>query len=111
MARTTADACGREVREEMSLSQRLGEGSQSSSGDFVFAVGFLHTEPQFLTDSWERQQPGLGREGSGILQRPHVAATSFTPLFFFPSWRETRSLGFDSRLFSTHWIVKFSFLK
>lgn len=61
----------------------------ASSGDFVFAVGLLHTELQFLMDSWERQLPGLGWEGSGILQRPHVAATSFTPLFFFPSWGET----------------------
>lgn len=67
----------------MSLAQRLGGGPQSSSGDFVFAVGFPHTEPQSLMDSWERQQPGLGWEGSDILQRPHVAATSFTPLFFF----------------------------
>lgn len=111
MASTTAGACGCEGREEMSLAQRLGGSPQSSSGDFVFAVGFLYTEPQSLVDSWERQQPGLGWEGSGMLQRPHVAATSFTPLCFFPSWRDTRSFGFDSRLFSTHWIVKFSFLK
>lgn len=43
MERTIAGAGGREVREEMSLAQRLGEGSQSSSGDFVFAVGMIPT--------------------------------------------------------------------
>lgn len=48
MASTTAGACGCEGREEMSLAQRLGGGPQSSSGDFVFAVGFLHTESRSL---------------------------------------------------------------